>query len=257
MVPVLEAKGLHKTFGAVIAADDVHVAVAEGEVVGIIGANGAGKTTFVNMVTGHLEPSRGTIHFLGRDITHLPSRVITQLGICRSFQIPQLFGDLTVLDNLLVAIGVMETSARALWQHFRRPEPLALARETLQRYGLTSYAQSKASLLPQGVRKLLDIAMATVKAPRIVLLDEPTSGISTDEKFAVMDTLMTALKAADATVLFVEHDMEIVERYARRVLAFYDGRVIADGPPAETLASPEVRQYVIGSEIHRRTVTAS
>jgi branched-chain amino acid transport system ATP-binding protein len=257
MVPVLEAKGLHKTFGAVIGADDIHVAVAEAEVVGIIGANGAGKTTFVNMVTGHLEPSRGTIHFLGRDITHLPSRAITQLGICRSFQIPQLFGDLTVLDNLLVAIGVMETSARALWQRFRRPEPLALARETLQRYGLTSYAQSRASLLPQGVRKLLDIAMATVKAPRIVLLDEPTSGISTDEKFAIMDTLMTALKATDATVLFVEHDMEIVERYARRVLAFYDGRVITDGPTAEALASAEVRQYVIGSEIHRRTVTAS
>jgi branched-chain amino acid transport system ATP-binding protein len=150
----------------------------------------------------------------------------------------------------------MEASARALWQRFRRPEPLALARETLQRYGLTSYAESKASLLPQGVRKLLDIAMATVRAPRIVLLDEPTSGISTDEKFAIMDTLMTALKAADTTVLFVEHDMEIVERYARRVLAFYDGRVIADGPTAEALASAEVRQYVIGGEVDRRAVTA-
>ena len=256
MAPVLEARGLHKTFGAVIAAADIHVAVAEGEVVGIIGANGAGKTTFVNMVTGHLKPSRGTIHFLGRDITHLPSRAITQLGICRSFQIPQLFGDLTVLDNLLVAIGVMEASARALWQRFRRPEPLALARETLQRYGLTAYAESKASLLPQGVRKLLDIAMATVRKPRIVLLDEPTSGISTDEKFAIMDTLMTALKATDATVLFVEHDMEIVERYARRVLAFYDGRVIADGPTAEALASAEVRQYVVGGEVERRAVAA-
>jgi branched-chain amino acid transport system ATP-binding protein len=256
MVPVLEAKGLHKTFGAVIGADDIHVAVAEGEVVGIIGANGAGKTTFVNMVTGHLKPSRGTIHFLGQDITDLPSRAITRLGICRSFQIPQLFRNLTVLDNLLVAIGVMEASARALWQRFRRPEPLALARETLQRYGLTSYAESKASLLPQGVRKLLDIAMATVRRPRIVLLDEPTSGISTDEKFAIMDTLVTALKATDATVLFVEHDMEIVERYAKRVLAFYDGRVIADGPTAEALASAEVRQYVIGGEVDRRTVTA-
>jgi branched-chain amino acid transport system ATP-binding protein len=105
------------------------------------------------------------------------------------------------------------------------------------------------------VRKLLDIAMATVRRPRIVLLDEPTSGISTDEKFAIMDTLMTALEETDATVLLVEHDMEIVERYARRVLAFYDGRVIAGDPTAEALASAEVRQYVIGGEAHGRTVT--
>jgi branched-chain amino acid transport system ATP-binding protein len=105
------------------------------------------------------------------------------------------------------------------------------------------------------VRKLLDIAIATVRRPRIMLLDEPTSGISTDEKFAIMDTLMTALEETDATVLFVEHDMEIVERYARRVLEFYHCRVIADGPTAEALASADVRQYVIGGEAHGRTVT--
>jgi branched-chain amino acid transport system ATP-binding protein len=253
MGPVLEAKGLYKTFGAVVAAADIHVAVDEREVLGIIGANGAGKTTFVNMVTGHLKPSRGTIHFLGRDITGLRSRAITQLGICRSFQMPQLFGDLTVLDNLLVAIGLMEGSARSLWRRFRRPGPLALAREMLGRYGLTAYAESRAALLPQGVRKLLDIAMATVKAPKIVLLDEPTSGISVDEKFAIMDTLMAALRAADATVMFVEHDMEIVERYAGRVAAFYEGRIIADGAPAAVLADPDVRQYVVGAELHRRS----
>jgi branched-chain amino acid transport system ATP-binding protein len=252
MAPVLAARGLHKTFGAVVAAADIDVAVEERECLGIIGANGAGKTTFVNLVTGHLKPSRGTIQFQGRDITDLRSREITRLGICRSFQIPQLFSELTVLDNLLVAIGVMEGAGRAAWQRFRRPDTLALAGATLERYGLSAYADSKASLLPQGVRKLLDIAMAMVKEPKVVLLDEPTSGISVDEKFAIMDTLMAALKAAGATVMFVEHDMEIVERYASRVVAFYDGRIIADGAPAAVLADPDVRQYVVGAELHRR-----
>jgi branched-chain amino acid transport system ATP-binding protein len=106
-------------------------------------------------------------------------------------------------------------------------------------------------MLPQGVRKLLDIAMTTVGEPRIALLDEPTSGISVDEKFSVMDTLMSALRRQEVTVLFVEHDMEIVGRYGERVIAFHDGKVIADGSPSEVLADQDVRQYVVGAELHR------
>ncbi|MGF1609427.1 MAG: ABC transporter ATP-binding protein [Kiloniellales bacterium] len=252
MPAVLEADDLCISFGAVIAADRVTVSVAEREVLGIIGANGAGKTTFVNMVTGHLKPTRGTIRFLGRDITHLPSRAITQLGICRSFQIPQVFAELSVLDNLLMAIGIAKGKGWQAWRPIRHGEAVQQAEELLARYDLADYAERKAGLLPQGVRKLLDIAMATVRAPRIVLLDEPTSGISFDEKFAVMDILMAALAAVETTVLFVEHDMEIVERYAGRVVAFYDGKVIADGEPQSVLADPDVRQYVVGSQLHRR-----
>ncbi|MGH6912597.1 MAG: ABC transporter ATP-binding protein [Geminicoccales bacterium] len=252
MAWVLEASGLAISFGAVVAADDVSVVVGAREIVGMIGANGAGKTTFVNMVTGHLSPSRGTIRFLGRDITHQRSRAIARQGVCRSFQIPQLFGDLSVLDNLLVAIGVIRPTLRSAWRLFHRPETLDLAHRTLERYELAPYADSKVTFLPQGMRKLLDIAMATVRAPRLMLLDEPTSGISVDEKFAIMDTLMVALRQEGAAVMFVEHDMEVVERYAERVIAFYEGRIIADGAPEAVLGDADVRRYVVGAELHRR-----
>ncbi len=251
MAPVLETSDLHKSFGAVIAAADINIRVEEREVVGVIGANGAGKTTFINMVTGYLKPTTGRILYMGRDITKLMPREITRLGICRSFQIPQLFVELSVRENLLLALGVATAVGWNLWGPLRNSVANDTAVRILERYGIAQYAEQQAGLLPQGVRKLLDIAMTTVGEPRIVLLDEPTSGISVDEKFAVMDTLMTALREQEVTVLFVEHDMEIVERYGERIIAFYDGKVIADGSPAEVLADQDVRQHVVGAELHR------
>ena len=257
MAPILSARDLHKQFGAVVAASDINVEIAEHELVGIIGANGAGKTTFINMVTGHLKPDKGTILFRGQDITGFHSRQVTRLGNCRSFQIPQIFAPLTVLDNMLVALGAAYGSAKAAWQPFRRAERVEAAERILANYGLLPEAHRPAGLLAQGTRKLLDIAMATVNEPPMVLLDEPTSGISVDEKFAMMDRLMEALRRVETTVLFVEHDMEIVERYANRVIAFYDGRVIADGPPERVLADADVRRHVVGAELHRRPAAAN
>ncbi|MDX1488583.1 MAG: ABC transporter ATP-binding protein [Acidiferrobacterales bacterium] len=251
-VPVLETRSLHKNFGAVIAAADINITVEESEVIGIIGANGAGKTTLVNMITGYLEPSAGSIHYAGRNITSLSPREITRLGISRSFQIPQLFAELPVLDNLLIALGVARSVQHGFWRRLRNDEMLGEAQTTLDRYGIAGYRDQTAGMLPQGVRKLLDIAMAMVGKPKLVLLDEPTSGISVDEKFMIMDTLIGALQQQAVTVLFVEHDMEIVERYAPRVVAFYDGHIIADGPAAQVLAADDVRQYVVGAELHRR-----
>lgn len=255
MAAVLETRGLHRNFGAVIAAVDVNIAVDEKEIVGIIGANGAGKTTLVNMVTGYLKPSAGSIHYMGGDITALPPRAITRLGICRSFQVPQLFTELSAFDNLLIATGVARSAGRDLLRPLRNADTLDSTLQILERYGISSYLQQKAGALPQGVSKLLDIAMAMVRDPKLVLLDEPTSGVSIDEKFAVMDTLIGALREHAVTVLFVEHDMEIVERYAHRVIAFYDGRVIADGSPGNVLGDKDVQQYVVGAELHRRNVT--
>lgn len=252
MPSVLETKGLHRSFGAVVAAADINLAVAEREVVGVIGANGAGKTTLVNMVTGYLSPTAGDIYYMGRNITGLSPREITHLGICRSFQIPQLFTQLTVLDNLLIALGVARSTHQGLMGRLGSAQRVQAAQVILERYGITGYRDQAAGMLPQGVRKLLDIAMAMVGEPKLVLLDEPTSGISVDEKFAVMDTLMQALREHAVTVLFVEHDMEIVERYAERVIAFHDGRIMADGSPAAVLANNDVRQYVVGAELHRR-----
>ncbi|MFQ5785070.1 MAG: ABC transporter ATP-binding protein, partial [Alphaproteobacteria bacterium] len=182
MPPVIETTGLDKSFGAVVAAADINVSVDEREVVGIIGANGAGKTTFINIVTGYLKPDRGRIHYMGADITALSPRDITRLGISRSFQIPQLFVGLSVLDNLLVALGVAASPRQDLWRPLKRGETVEAAAHILDRYGIAEYGAQKTALLPQGVRKLLDIAMAMIGEPKLVLLDEPTSGISVDEK---------------------------------------------------------------------------
>jgi branched-chain amino acid transport system ATP-binding protein len=249
---ILETRDLNKAFGAVIAAAAVNIRVEAQEIVGVIGANGAGKTTFINMVTGYLKPDAGTIFYRGRNITSLPPREITRLGICRSFQIPQLFAGLTVLDNMLVALGIAASRRIGFWRPLRSHARVEAADRILADYGLREVRDRAIAVLPQGIRKLLDIAMTTVGRPAIVLLDEPSSGISVDEKFPIMKTILAALQASQATVLFIEHDMEIVERHAARVVAFYDGRVIADGPTREVLADADVRQYVIGAELHRR-----
>jgi branched-chain amino acid transport system ATP-binding protein len=247
MAVILDARGLEKSFGAVTAASNINVAVEQDAVVGLIGSNGAGKTTFLNMVTGYLKPSAGTIHFEGRDITPLAPREITRLGICRSFQIPQLFNTMTVLDNLLVGVGIV-AAAGSKWGtgNSAYGNPVQAVDAMLEQFGLGSYRNRQAGLLPEGTRKLLDIAMAMVVRPRILLLDEPTSGVSADEKFVLMDMVMAAVKEHKVTVLFVEHDMDVVARYTDRVLAFYEGRIIADGEPAKVLDDVEVRRYVIG-----------
>jgi branched-chain amino acid transport system ATP-binding protein len=254
---LLAVRDLDKAFGSVVAARNVNVTVADSETIGIIGANGAGKTTFVNMVTGFLQPSRGTIEFLGRDITGWPPRQVVAAGIARSFQVPQVFATASVLDNLLVACGIAEGGRLPLWRPLRRPALVAEAEALLDRFGIAAYRDQPAQLLPQGVRKLLDIAMALVRAPRLLLLDEPTSGISVEEKFAIMDVIMEALKRQRIAVMFVEHDMDIIGRYASRVLAFAEGTIIAEGAPATVIADPKVQRYVTGVPEAMRRASAS
>jgi branched-chain amino acid transport system ATP-binding protein len=243
---LLDVADLNKAFGSVKAADGINVAVAPHEVVGIIGANGAGKTTFVNLITGYQKPDSGRIAYDGRDITPLPPREITRLGICRSFQVPQVFMSASVEDNLLIALGVAEHPRVPFWRALRTPHLMEQAAGLMARYRLADYRDQPATVLPQGVRKLLDIAMAVVHRPKILLLDEPTSGVSLDEKFSIMDIVMGALKEGGVTVLFVEHDMDIIGRYAHRVLAFYDGAILADGTPDAVLGHDKVQQHVIG-----------
>jgi len=247
---VLEARQLNKKFGAVTAANDINVRIEQDSVVGLIGSNGAGKTTFINMVTGYLRPTSGRILYQEQDITGLQPRRITELGICRSFQIPQLFNTLSVYDNILVATGIAARSLRADASARGAHHDRQQAEQLIERFSLSSYREQAAGSLPEGVRKLLDIAMAVAGGPRVLLLDEPTSGVSADEKFRLMDMVMTALAAEGVTVLFVEHDMEIVGRYTHRILAFYEGRIIADGEPQKVLQDAEVRRYVIGEQLH-------
>ena len=199
---VLSARGLCKHFDGVVAADQVTIEAAAGERVGLIGSNGAGKTTFVNMITGYLKPDHGHIELEGSDITRLGPRQIEQLGVARSFQIPQLFSELSVLDNMLAA-GACAQGALSFWQPARSIERRERAESLLERFSLREHAGRRVAELAGGVRKLLDIAMALTRAPSVLLLDEPTSGVSAEEKFPVMDTVMGALDRAKTTVLFV------------------------------------------------------
>ena len=247
---LLSAKSLNRSFGAVVAAADISIDIATGERVCLIGSNGAGKTTFVNMITGYLKPSSGQIVLDGEDITALAPRQITHRGVARSFQIPQLCMHLTVLDNMLASLHCSR-GQRSFFQSGHAPAAVTECLGLLERFDLARHAARPVMELPGGVRKLLDIAMALTGHPKLLMLDEPTSGVSAEEKFMTMDTVMNAIDrgAQDrpVTVVFVEHDMDIVERYASRVIAFYSGRVIADGSPAVVLEDAEVQRYVTGS----------
>lgn len=246
MSALLEAVCLNKRFGAVVAAQDLNISVPAGQRLCLIGSNGAGKTTFVNMVTGYLRPDSGQIRLRGEDVTGQPPRTLAHRGICRSFQIPQLFLELTALENLLVAVTASHPRGLSLWRPGDRADAVARAHELLARFSLEEAAHRPVSELAGGVRKLIDIAMALARRPLLLLLDEPTSAVSADEKFVTMERVMQALAHEQATVVFVEHDMEIVSRFSERVLAFYSGRVIADGTPADVLVQEDVQRHVTG-----------
>jgi branched-chain amino acid transport system ATP-binding protein len=249
---ILAVRNLEKAFGSVIAARNISLDVPPAQTIGIIGANGAGKTTFVNMITGHIEPSKGSIRFEDKDITGLPSRAITRLGISRSFQVAQIFPSLTVHENVCAAAAIARGKDNILacaLQPMHSPATIAETKAIIELFRIGGYCDMLASTLPQGARKLLDIAMAVCGSPRLLLLDEPTSGISIEEKFAIMDVVMSALRSRNITILFVEHDMDIVARFADRVLAFYDGTVIADGTPEGVLADPQVQAFISGTTL--------
>ena len=254
MTTVISVRNLEKSFGSVIAARDINLEIPALQTVGINGANGAGKTTFVNMITGHITPTSGTISFAGKDVTGLPSRTICRMGISRSFQVAQIFPSLTVHENMCAAAAIARNNTSVLRfavMPLLSREAEAETEEAIDLFQLKKYRDAPAATLPQGVRKLLDIAMAVAGRPQVLLLDEPTSGISVEEKYDLMEIVMAALRSRKVTVLFVEHDMELVDRFAERVLAFYDGTVISDGAPAEVLGNARVQELISGHALSK------
>jgi branched-chain amino acid transport system ATP-binding protein len=244
--PILQTIDLTRSFDMVKAADAINVTVGRGELVGIVGANGSGKTTFLNLITGYIKPDRGHIMFMGRDSTGLPPRLVTKRGIARSFQIPQLYTGLSVQENVLLSLAAASGKGTGFWRPLYRGPLVEESLEILARFGLKAYAERAVNELPEGGRKLLDIALSFALKPRLLLMDEPTSGVSIEDKFQVMDTLVKVLQQSDITTIFVEHDMEVVQRYGRRVLVFGNGRVMADGDPVSVLTDAEVRRTVLG-----------
>jgi branched-chain amino acid transport system ATP-binding protein len=245
--PLLRTEGLTLKFGGITAADGIDFALHPGERLAVIGANGAGKTTFINICTGYIRPQRGKVFLAGREITSLGPRQIARLGVGRSFQLPQLFQEHSVRQCL--ELGAVGRAGRASWF-----TPLSEAvdgkavMDMLELVELRPLADEPVTALPEGHRKLLDVAIALMSQPQLVIMDEPTSGVASEEKHGVMETLMRALDERNVTSWFVEHDTDIVRRYATRVAAWIDGRIAADGKPEDVFADPVVRREVLGSK---------
>jgi branched-chain amino acid transport system ATP-binding protein len=246
MDALLEVAELTKHFDSVKAADELTLQVNAGEIVGVVGPNGSGKTTFLNLVTGYIKPGRGSIAYRGRDITGLHPRAITALGIARSFQIPQLYLNASILENVLIALAIRSGQGGELWKPLRTDSRVEQARQVLGQFGFQEGLDRPVTTLPEGGRKLLDVALSFALQPDLLLLDEPTSGVSISDKFSVMDTLIGVVRETATTTLFVEHDMDVVQRYAQRVLVFSEGRIIADVAPEGLFAEPAVRQHILG-----------
>ncbi len=242
---LVEARGLEIRFGGVVAADGVDLAVREGDNLAIIGPNGAGKTTFLNICTGYLKPQAGSVRFGGHELIGRSPRAITRLGIARAFQIPQLFSEQTVRENMLVAAAARARRLAPLTRLAAIPERGAVD-ELLELVGCADVADQLAAELPEGKRKLVDIALALALEPKVLLMDEPTSGVASSEKFDIMNTLMQALRTRGVTSVFVEHDMDMVTRYANRVAVWSSGRIAMEGDPEVVLSDPEVIRTVIG-----------
>jgi branched-chain amino acid transport system ATP-binding protein len=245
---ILEAQDLRKRYGAFVALDGISLTVREGEFVSIIGPNGAGKSTLINLLTGVLTPSEGRVRFKGQDIGGIGPVALARLGMARSFQLVQIFPDLTVLETLQAAVVSRLGRGGRLFASLRGDRQVqAEALEVAGLFGLANRAHTPARTLPQGDKKLLDVASAFTLRPEIILLDEPTSGVSTADKHAVMEILVGAARRIGLkAIIQVEHDMDIVFGYSDRIIALHQGRVLADAAPAAIRADARVVDMVIG-----------
>jgi branched-chain amino acid transport system ATP-binding protein len=243
---MLETAGLTKAFGGVRATDRVALGVAPGEVRALIGPNGAGKTTLFNLLTGHLRPDAGSIRFEGREIAGRSPDAIWRLGLSRTFQIPAVFAHLSVLDNVLVP--VLSATRRTLDLVGTPPRGArARAEGLLGRVGLAGEAGKRAGALAYGDLKKLELAIALAGDPRLLLLDEPTAGMAPAERQALMGLVGSIARERGLTILFTEHDMDVVFAAARRISVLHQGRLIADGTPAEIRENAEVRGLYLGA----------
>lgn len=242
---LLQTSGLTLRFGAITAADNIDFSLKKGEHLAVIGANGAGKTTFINICTGYIKPSSGTVVFAGQDITRKGPRQIARLGVGRSFQLPQLFLEHTVQECLQLA-SVARDRKISRWVPLTQNANGNAVTEMLALVELKPYRNDPVTVLPEGHRKLLDVAIALMLEPRLMIMDEPTSGVASEDKHAVMRTIMAALSERNVTSWFVEHDIDIVLAYATRAAAWIDGKVAADGTPHAVFSDPIIRREVLG-----------
>jgi len=246
-VNLLETAQLTKYFGETHAVDKVDFTIGEGEVVALIGSNGAGKTTLVNLISGLLAPDSGTIVFRGTDVTYASVYGRIRAGIARSFQIVNLFDELTGLDNVALSIFSRELKTRFFWTLADHDHPIwQEAHDILRMFGLAPKSPVLAGGISQGERKLLDVAVAYALRPQLLFLDEPTSGVSTREKAPIMDVISSIVRSQKITAVVIEHDMDIIFRYSDRIVVMHQGVVLASGRPEEIRQNEAVKDAVFG-----------
>jgi branched-chain amino acid transport system ATP-binding protein len=250
-VPLFETINVSRAFGDFRALSDISFSVHAGEFVSIVGPNGAGKTTLVNVVTGLLRPTSGEVRFLGRDISGVGPVELARLGMSRAFQLVNIFPALTVRETLAVAIASRLRRASNPFRSLKRDGVLqADAERVADVLGLRPKLDKIASRLSQGEKKLLDIASAFALNPAVILLDEPTSGVSTADKHAIMEVLVEAARSAGIrAIVQVEHDMDLVERYSHRIVALQGGSLLADMAPRAFFADPAMIAAVVGTRV--------
>ncbi|MEM1685098.1 MAG: ATP-binding cassette domain-containing protein [Acidilobaceae archaeon] len=245
--PLLEVSNLRKYFGGVRAVDGVSFRVYEGELIFLIGPNGAGKTTLVNLISGYLKPDSGLIAFNGRDISRLDMASRVKLGIARSFQFVNVSWSISLLENIAIAIasrrGINLSMLRSLESH---TDVIEEAIQLAKLVGLEKNLDKLPLEVSHGDRKILDVVMTLALKPKLLLLDEPTSGVSTRDKFDIIDRIVSAIKATGISSIIVEHDMDIVFSYANRIIAMHSGRILADGSPEDVRSREDVRAVLLG-----------
>ena len=248
MTPLLEAKSVSKNFGEFRALHDVSIAVNADEFVSVVGPNGAGKTTLVNVLTGLLLPSEGQVFFKGENISGVGPIALAKRGMARTFQLVQIFPQLTVAETIAAAVVSQQQKQWQLLPALSHDTALGQrVREIADIFGMSDRLESVSRMLSQGEKKLLDVASAFALNPEVILLDEPTSGVSTAEKHALMQTLIAAAKAAGVrAVILIEHDMDLVAAYSQRIVALAEGKLLADLPPGPFFSDPHIVATVVG-----------
>jgi branched-chain amino acid transport system ATP-binding protein len=247
-VILLKTVNLRKQFGETRACDGLDFVVHKGEFLSLVGSNGAGKTTLVNLISAHLQPDSGQILLEDLDITYMSVADRIKAGIARSFQIVNLFDGLSVFDNVALSIFSREGKAvrmASLAEHDYDVRREAL--EVLDEFGLSSKVEALAGGLAQGERKLLDVAVAYALRPRLLFLDEPTSGVSTHDKAQIMDIVSSVVRGGRVTAVVIEHDMDVVFRYSDRIVMMHEGAFLADGTPDEIRANKDVASILLGA----------
>jgi branched-chain amino acid transport system ATP-binding protein len=248
--PLLEIRKLSKAFGRVITASNIDLTIDQGVLTSIIGPNGAGKSTLINMLSGSLPVDSGQILFQGADITHLPIHHRVRMGLCRSFQVVNIFPDLTVFDNVQIPVLAVQRRARRLFRPVAREAGVREeVRKVLDRVGLTAEAQTVAGALSHGDQRLLEVGIALAVRPRLLFLDEPTAGMNPVERVKVLENIRGLSAEGKTTFVIVEHDMDIVFSLSERVIVLHHGEIIGDGTTQEIQESRKVREVYLGEEV--------